>query len=123
MASQGPKGLERIIKATKYSYLGLTACYKNEAAFRQELFLAVILAPIGLWLGETGLEKAVLMAVLFIVLITELLNTGIEAAIDRFGGEIHELSGMAKDFGSAAVFVSLTNVIVVWTLILVPKYM
>lgn len=122
MAAQGPQGLERIIKATKYSYLGLTACYKSEAAFRQELFLAAILAPVGLWLGETGLEKALLICVLFVVLIVELLNTGIEAVVDRFGDEIHELSGMAKDFGSAAVFVSLANVIAVWVLILIPKF-
>lgn len=118
MSAQGPKGLERILKATVYSCKGIKHAFKNEAAFRQELFLAAILFPLGLWLGETGLEKALLTTVLFIVLMVELLNSGIEATVDRFGGEHHKLSGFAKDAGSAAVFVSLVNVIVVWVLVL-----
>jgi diacylglycerol kinase (ATP) len=118
MSAQGPKGLERIIKATFNSFSGLKLTFNNEAAFRQELFLAVILFPIGLYLGETGLEKALLTVVLFIVLIVELLNTSVEAAIDRFGGEKHELSRYAKDAGSAAVFISLVNVIVIWALVI-----
>ena len=118
MTAQGPQGLERIINATKYSLKGLTKSFRNEAAFRQELILIMILLPIGLWLGETGIEKAVLTVVLIIVLIVELLNTAIEAAIDRFGGDHHKLSGYAKDAASAAVFVSLVNVLFIWSLIL-----
>ena len=119
----GATGFTRIINATRYSYKGLVATYKNEAAFRQELFLAVVLTPVGLWLGVTGVERALMIGSLLLVLIVELLNSGIEAVVDRFGGERHELSGIAKDMGSAAVFVSLTNVIVIWSLILLPRYL
>lgn len=118
MTKPGNTGITRVIKATGYSWQGLKVCFETEAAFRQELFLAIILAPLGLYLGDTGLEKAVLVAVLLLVLIVELLNTGIEYVVDRFGGEIHEYSGIAKDTGSAAVFISLVNVIVVWALVL-----
>ncbi|MCG8324988.1 MAG: diacylglycerol kinase [Thiotrichales bacterium] len=118
MASQGTTGLTRIINAFFFSMQGIKAAYSNEAAFRQELFLTLVLLPLGLWLGETGLEKAVLIGTLFLVLIVELLNSGIEAAIDRIGPEHHELSGIAKDIGSASVFMSLLNVVVVWVLIL-----
>lgn len=118
MAAHGAKGIERVIKATFYSMKGLRFAWTSEAAFRQELTLAVILFPLGLWLGETGVEKALLTGVLLIVLIVELLNTGIEVVVDRFGGEHHALSGHAKDVGSAAVFVALMNVLLVWTLVL-----
>lgn len=118
MSAQGPKGLDRILKATVYSMKGIRYTFINEAAFRQELGLAVFLFPLGLWLGETGVEKALLTGVLLIVLIVELLNTGIELVVDRFGGEHHLLSGHAKDVGSAAVFFSLWNVVLVWVLIL-----
>ena len=118
MSDQGPKGMERIIKATLYSLKGLQKTISNESAFRQELFLVIFLLPLGIWLGENGLERAMLTIVLFIVLIVELINTAIEAAIDRFGGDHHKLSGYAKDAGSAAVFVSLVNVLVIWSLVL-----
>lgn len=118
MAAQGPKGIDRVIKATFYSMKGIRFAFTSEAAFRQELALAVILFPLGLWFGETGMEKALLSSVLLIVLIVELLNTGIEVVVDRFGGEHHTLSGHAKDVGSAAVFFSLMNVLLVWTLVL-----
>ena len=118
MAAQGSQGIERILKATVYSWQGLKFAFKSEAAFRQELALFIILFPIGLWLGDSGLEKAVLVGVLFLVLMVELLNTGIEIVVDRFGGERHALSGQAKDVGSAAVLLSLINVCVVWGLIL-----
>jgi diacylglycerol kinase (ATP) len=118
MAAQGPKGIERIIKATFYSFKGIMFAFKSEAAFRQELALVIILMPLGLWLGDGGLEKALLAGTLLILLIVELLNTGIEVVVDRFGGEHHKLSGHAKDVGSAAVFFSLVNVAVVWVLVL-----
>ncbi len=114
----GKTGIARIIAAGGYSWQGLTAAYQHEAAFRQELFLCVILLPAALWLGDTGLESALMIASLFIVLIAEIINSAIEAVVDRFGSELHELSGRAKDMGSAAVFLALLNVAVVWLLII-----
>ncbi len=111
--------MDRLLKATKYSLMGLKAAWETEAAFRQEVFLFIILAPLGMWLGESGLERAALVGALFIVLIAELLNSGLEAAIDRIGEDIHPLSKKAKDVGSAAVFIALVNVVVTWGLILV----
>jgi len=118
MSARGAQGWERILKATVYSWQGLKAAFHNEAAFRQELMLSLILAPLGLWLGDNGLERALLLGSVFLVMIVELLNTGIEVVVDRFGGELHELSGRAKDVGSAAVFLSLANVLAVWGLVL-----
>jgi len=118
MTMKGAKGFKRLWLATIYSMRGLKWVFAHESAFRQELCLAAFLAPLGLWLGRTGLERALLLGVLLLVLIVELLNSGIEAAVDRFGGEIHELSGRAKDAGSAAVFISLATVVVVWGLVL-----
>jgi diacylglycerol kinase (ATP) len=103
----------RIWRATCYSWQGLRTAVRCEAAFRQELALAVILEPVGLWFGANGMERALLL-----VLITELLNSGVEAAIDRHGPETHELAGRAKDLGSAAVFIALLNVPVTWGLLL-----
>ena len=108
----------RIIRATRYSLAGLRGAVVDEAAFRQELILAVILTPVAVWLGENGVERAVMVGVLLLVLIVELVNSAIEAAVDRVGEEAHELSRRAKDLGSAAVFVSLIAVPVVWGLVL-----
>jgi diacylglycerol kinase (ATP) len=104
--------------ATGHSWRGLVGTFKNEAAFRQELGCAVVLMPLGIWLGETGVERALLVGSLLLVLIVEILNSGIEAVVDRVGMERHDLSGLAKDMGSAAVFVSLVNVLVVWGFVL-----
>ncbi len=114
----GKTGIARIIDAGGYSWQGLSAAYKHEAAFRQELFLSIIMLPLAIWLGDSGLESAVMIASLFIVLIAEILNSAIEAVVDRFGSELHELSGRAKDMGSAAVFLALVNVAIVWGLVL-----
>ena len=111
-------GLRRLINASIYSYRGLIACFKSEAAFRQELAMAAVLMPIGLWLGNSGVERALLVGSVMLVLIAELFNTGIEYVVDRFGGEIHELSGKAKDSAAAAVFLALCNLAVVWVLVL-----
>ncbi len=118
MSKPGATGLTRIINAAGYSWLGLKAAFKYEAAFRQELVLCVALVPVGLWLGDTGVERALLIGSLLLVLIVELVNSAIEAVVDRFGGEHHELSGRAKDIGSAAVFIALLNVFVVWALVI-----
>ena len=111
-------GLRRIINATGFSFAGLKAAFLHEAAFRQELFLCVILIPIGIWLGETGVERALLIGSLMLVLMVELLNSGIETVVDRISDEQHELAGRAKDIGSAAVFVSLINVPIIWGLVI-----
>lgn len=114
----GKKGLARIIDAAGYSWQGFTAAWKHEAAFREELMLAVVLVPAAIWLGKTRMEIALMIGSLFIVLIAEILNSAIEAVVDRFGSELHELSGRAKDMGSAAVFLALSNVVITWALIL-----
>ena len=118
MSSQGTIGLERLFKAFGFSMQGLTAAFKNEAAFRQEIYLSIILIPLGFYLGENGVEIALLVSVILLVLITELINSGMEAVVDRFGGEHHELSGRAKDVGSAAVLIALLNVVLVWGCVL-----
>ena len=118
----GETGLRRIISAAKYSYKGLQFAWKHEAAFRQELVLGLVMFPLGFWLGDSAAEKALLIGVCFITLIVELLNTGIEAVVDRVGAEYHKLAGSAKDLGSAAVFLSLLMTITVWGLILFEKY-
>jgi diacylglycerol kinase (ATP) len=116
--ADGIKGWARLIRATKVSYLGLGWAIREEEAFRIEAALALVLAPLALWFGRGGVQKAVLLMSLLIVLITELLNTGIEVAIDRIGPERHVLSGRAKDLGSAAVHLSLLQVPLVWSLVL-----
>lgn len=118
MADQGVDGLTRIIRACGYSAAGLKAAFVNEQAFRQELYALIILLPLGLWLGATGVERALLIGSLLLVLIVELLNSAVEAAVDRIGSEQHELSGRAKDIGSAAVFISITLACAVWGLVL-----
>ena len=116
--ADGMKGLPRLWRATRVSYWGLGYALRNEEAFRIEAALAVLLLPAALYLGHSGLERAVLVLSVFVVLITELLNSGIEVAIDRIGKEHHVLSGAAKDLGSAAVHLSLLQVPVTWGLVL-----
>lgn len=106
--------LERFIPATKNSLLGLKAAYKFEMAFRQYVWLSAVLIPISGYLANGVTEFAVLISGLFLILIAELLNTGIEAVVDRIGLEHHELSGRAKDLGSAAVFVAICYFVLVW---------
>jgi diacylglycerol kinase (ATP) len=117
----GATGLTRVINAFGYSMKGLRAAFKHEAAFRQELLLFIVMTPLALWLGSNGIEQALLIGSLFLVLIVELLNSAIEAIVDRVGSEFHELSGRAKDIGSAAVLLSLANVFVVWVLLLCDR--
>src|SRR6188768_3377686 len=113
-----PTGFTRMFRAFGTSMKGLAGAFREEAAFRQELALAVVVIPLGLWLGRTGLERAILIAPMFLVLVVELINSALEATVDRIGLERHTLSGLAKDIGSAAVFSSLTLLVVVWTLVL-----
>ena len=107
-------GIERIIKATYCSYLGFKAAFKEEAAFRQELGLTLILFPVSFWLADGVLHWAGLVVTLLLVLIGEMLNSAIEALADRISLEQHELIGRAKDLGSAGVFIAITVVAIVW---------
>ena len=114
MGNPGNTGIRRIIRATRFSAQGFAHAWRHEAAFRQEVGLTLALIPCALWLGRTGIERFILIVCCLFVLIVELLNSAIEAAIDRFGEEHHELSGRAKDLGSAAVFLSLVIVVATW---------
>jgi diacylglycerol kinase (ATP) len=120
---KGAQGLRRLINAFGYSRDGFAAAWKHEAAFREELMLAAIAIPAGLWLGRNGIERALLVGTILIVLIVELLNSAVEAVVDRVSAERHELSKRAKDIGSAAVLVTLMLAAAVWALILVPHYL
>lgn len=104
---KGRTGLDRMIRATGYSVAGLQSAYRGESAFRQEFWLAVLLVPIAFWLGRSWVEVVLLVGSVMLVLIVELLNSAVEAAIDRISFELHDLSKRAKDIGSAAVFLSL----------------
>jgi len=115
---KGATGLRRIINATRYSLDGLRHAARHEQAFQQELLLTVVLIPLALWLGENGIERAILIASLILVLIVELVNSAIEATQDRISLEQHPLAKQAKDFGSAAVMLSLVNAALVWLLVL-----
>ncbi len=116
-------GWARIWRATRYSAQGLRAAFTGEEAFRQELLIVAVMAPLGLWLGRSAVERALLIGSLLLTLIVELLNSAIEAAIDRIGPERHELSGRAKDMGSAAVFVALALTGMVWLFVASARWL
>lgn len=122
MAKPGKTGLTRIIHAYGYSMQGIRAALKHEAAFRQEMLLAIILIPLAFFITQDTVKLALLISTPLLVLVVEILNSAIEAVVDRFGEEHHELSGRAKDMGSAAVFFSLLIVAVVWGLILFETF-
>jgi len=115
---KGKTGLRRIWNALFYSVEGFKAAYRHEDAFRQECLLAIILIPLACFMPASGVGKALMIASILLVLIVELLNSAVEAAVDRISLENHQLAKRAKDIGSAAVFVSLANVAVVWGLVL-----
>lgn len=111
-------GFKRIVKATGYSIKGLTYAFRYEAAFRQEAMASFVLIPLAFWLDVSHIERILLLMAVILVLVVELLNTGIEAVVDRVGVEYHVLAGVAKDMGSAAVFLSLLFCIFTWASIL-----
>jgi diacylglycerol kinase (ATP) len=115
---KGKTGLRRIWNALNYSIAGLGAAYRHEDAFRTELWLALLLLPAGLWFGTGGTAKALLVGSVLLVLVVELLNSAIEATVDRISLEDHRLAKRAKDIGSAAVLISLLNVAITWGLVL-----
>lgn len=114
MAKPGATGITRIINATGYSMKGLKSAWINEAAFRQELLLILLLMPLAFWIGDSLNEILLLVCISWLVVIVEVLNSAVEAVVDRIGSEHHELSGRAKDLGSAAVFIALTLNALVW---------
>lgn len=111
---KGRTGLDRIRHAAGYSVDGLVSAYRGESAFRQETWLAVILIPLAFWLGQTWIETALLAGSVVLVMVVELLNSAVEATVDRISFELHELAKRAKDFGSAAVFLSLAMTGALW---------
>ena len=115
---KGKTGITRVWNAFHYSMAGLAAAYRNEDAFRQEEWLAAVLVPLALWLPASGIGKALMIASVLLVILVELVNSAVEAAVDRISFEQHHLAKRAKDIGSAAVFVALVNAVVVWGLVL-----
>ncbi len=116
-------GFNRIINATRCSILGLNAAYKHELAFRQELLLCVFLVPLSLFIATSGIQLGLLLGSLILLLLVEVINSAIEAVVDRIGTEHHELSGRAKDLGSAAVMLAMSIVFVIWGGILFDNYL
>ena len=117
---KGKQGLTRLVNALGYSRDGLAAAWKNEAAFREEVLLAAIAIPLAIVLGKTGIERALLISAILLILIVEILNSGLEAVVDKASPEKHELAKRAKDMGSAAVLLSLVNAAVIWACVLWP---
>ena len=118
MAYSGNTGFTRIIKAAGYSWKGIKAAYKHEAAFRQEAGLALVLIPLAIYVAENATQLALMISSVLLVMLVEILNSAVEAVVDRFGGELHELSGRAKDMASAAVTFALIIMTLIWGLML-----
>jgi diacylglycerol kinase (ATP) len=117
---KGKQGLVRLINALSYSRDGLGAAWRNEAAFREEVLLAAIAIPLALFLGHTGVDRALMIGSILLILIVEILNSGLEAIVDKASPEKHELAKRAKDMGSAAVLLALVNAVIVWLCVLWP---
>ncbi|MEO8011526.1 MAG: diacylglycerol kinase [Dokdonella sp.] len=122
MSSTESRGPRQIMKALLWSAKGLRAAWRHEASFRLEAYLSIVLFPLGLWLGDGMLEKAILCGSLLLVLSAELFNSAVEAVVDKVSPEFHELAGRAKDMGSAAVFVLMLNVVLCWGLLLWQRW-
>ena len=122
MPSNEPRGPRQIYKALIWSLKGLRAGWTFEASFRLEVYLCTPLFPLGLWLGNGGVEKALLCGSLLLVLSMELINSAVEAVVDKVSPEFHELAGRAKDMGSAAVFLLMMNVLLCWSLVLWQRF-
>ena len=116
-----PRGPQGVWKALVWSIQGLVAAFRVESSFRLEVYLVLVLGPLGLWLGDNPLERALLVGCLLLVLSAELLNSALEAIVDKVSPEFHEFAGRAKDMGSAAVFVLMVNVVLCWALVLWPR--
>ncbi|MBV6415982.1 MAG: Diacylglycerol kinase [Steroidobacteraceae bacterium] len=121
MERDKPRGVLRVLRAFDASFKGLAGAWREEAAFRQEIAVALLAVPAGLWLGRSGVERALLVAPVLLVLVVELVNSAIEATVDRIGREQHRLAGLAKDIGSAAVLMAIVLCGVVWALVLIGR--
>ena len=117
METENETMVRHILNAFVYSFAGLKAAWKNELAFRGEAIVIAVMIPVGIWLGRTPVERALLIGSCLAILVTELLNSSVEAIVDRIGPERHELSKRAKDLGSAAEFISMISAAVIWALI------
>ncbi len=122
MSKPGKTGFARVVDAFGYSMKGLAACWRYEAAFRQEVVLGIVLLPVAFWLARSHIELILLIITIFLVLMAELANSSVEAVVDRTGSEKHELSGRAKDIGSALVFVSLVLLGLVWGIVALNRF-
>lgn len=118
-----PRGPAGVLRAARWSMLGLRAAWLHESSFRLEVCLFALLGPLGWWLGASPVEQVLLIGSCLLVMSMELMNSSMEAVIERYGAEHHELAGRAKDMGSAAVFVLMVNVVLVWTLLLLPRFL
>jgi diacylglycerol kinase (ATP) len=116
-----PRGATRVLRALAAALRGLAGAFREEAAFRQELAFAALVIPLGLWLGHTGVERALLIFPVLLILVVELLNSAIEATVDRIGFERHALAGLAKDIGAAAVLMSFVLFFAIWLLVLLGR--
>jgi diacylglycerol kinase (ATP) len=114
--------IRHIINAFRYTWAGLVSAWKNELAFRGEVVVAIVMVPLGFWLGRSAVEQALLIASILLILLTELLNSALEAVVDRIGAQRHELSKRAKDMGSAAAFVSMVTAALVWIIIALDRF-
>ena len=122
MVSGNENLIGHIINAFRYTFAGLKSAWKNELAFRGEVVVVTIMLPLGIWLGRSAVERALLIASILLILLTELLNSALEAVVDRIGPERHELSKRAKDMGSAAAFISMVTAALVWIIIAVDRF-
>ena len=122
MVSGNENLIGHIINAFKYTFAGLASAWKNELAFRGEVVVVTIMLPLGIWLGRSAVERALLIASILLILLTELLNSALEAVVDRIGPQRHELSKRAKDMGSAAAFISMVTAALVWIIIAVDRF-
>ena len=121
--SHAPRSPFKAWRAFLWSMQGLRATWQVESSFRLEIYLFIVLAPLACWLTTSGVERAILIGSMMIVLIIEVLNSAVEAVVDRWGPELHELAGRAKDMGSAAVFLADINVLLCWGFVLAPMLM
>lgn len=121
--SHAPRTPFQVWKAFGWSMKGLRDCWQLESSFRLEVYLCLVLGPLAVWLGQTGVERAILLGSLVLVLVVEVLNSAVEAVVDRWGAEHHTLAGRAKDMGSAAVFLADVYVVVCWGFIVLPRYL
>lgn len=122
MGNKNESLIGHIKNAFRYTFAGLETAWKEELAFRAEVVVAVIMVPLGLWLGRTAVEQALLIASILLILLTELLNSALEAVVDRIGPQRHELSKRAKDMGSAAAFISMVTAALVWIIIAFGRF-